>query len=241
MITVLALSVSAASAPVITYSGGSSLAYTDESGNPLTGNSDFGTAFNGMIPGKTYTQTIKLQNKDTNNTVRFYMDLNVLKTLKAGNLDGAGYTVVLKSGDDVLYSSVNGTHAGTLLGGNGSTGELTELNKEFLSQNGSGILVATLTPGTNSDISLTITADASMSDAYQGANGTLSFQFFGEIVPPQKDKIINKYETIYVNGGVQTGDNRPIYIVATVLVAAVIVFFLLGKKTSKENKKIIKN
>lgn len=236
MLSVFLVSVCAAGVPVITYSGGSSLSYTDAKGNPLTGNSDFGTAFSGMIPGKTYTQEIKLQNKDTENTIRFYMDLSVLETLKASQLDGAGYTVILESGGDVLYSSVNGTRGGTLIGGSGSTGELTELNKEFLSQNGNGILVATLTPGTDTSVSLSITADASMSDAYQGAKGTMSFQFFGEIVPPQKTQIINKYKTIYVTGGVPTGDGRPVYITAAVLVAAVIVFFILGRKKDKKLK-----
>ena len=77
-----------------------------------------------------------------------------------------------------------------------------------------------------------------MSNAYQDAEGTLQFQFFGEIVPVNSPtpNVVNK--TVYINKGVKTGDSSPIFIVAGVLVAAVIVLVILGivkKNKEKDN------
>ena len=228
----------AADVPVVTYDGGSSLSYTDASGKALTGDSDFGTAFSSMLPGVTYTQQIQLRNTSEKDTVRFYMDLAVLQTLQKSGLDGAGYTVTLTNGDTTLYSSVNGEITGTLVGGKNSSGELADLNKDLYSGDGQGILVATLNPGESATLALSIAADATMSNAYQDAEGTLQFQFFGEIVPVNSPtpNVVNK--TVYINKGVKTGDSSPIYIVAGVLVAAVIVLVILGivkKNKEKDN------
>lgn len=228
----------AADVPVVTYDGGSSLSYTDASGKALTGDSDFGTAFSSMLPGVTYTQQIQLRNTSEKDTVRFYMDLAVLQTLQKSGLDGAGYTVTLTNGDTTLYSSVNGEITGTLVGGNNSSGELADLNKDLYSGDGQGILVATLNPGESATLALSIAADATMSNAYQDAEGMLQFQFFGEIVPVNSPtpNVVNK--TVYINKGVKTGDSSPIYIVAGVLVAAVIVLVILGivkKNKEKDN------
>ena len=232
LLSLFSISAFAAQTPVISYHGGSTLTYTDASGKPLSGNSDFGTAFSKMLPGVTYTQNILLKNEDNTNTVRYYMDLSVLETLKASALDGAGYTITLVSGKEMLYSSQNGNQSGILIGGSGSA-ELLDLNHDLVSNNGDGILVATLAPGKSETVSLSILAEETMSDAYQNAKGTLSFQFFGEIVPPQVPKII--YETVYIDEGVKTGDSRPVFFVAGVLVIAVIVFFLLSRKKDKES------
>ena len=234
LLHLFSISAFAAETPVISYRGGSTLSYTDASGKPLSGNSDFGTAFSKMLPGVTYTQKMLLKNEDNTNTVRYYMDLSVLETLKASALDGAGYTVTLLSGEETLYSSQNGSHSGVLIGGSGSA-ELLDLNRDLVSENGDGILVATLAPGKSETVSLSILADATMSDAYQNAKGTLSFQFFAEIVPPQVPKIIEKVETVYINDGVKTGDSRPVYIVAGALVVAVFVFFFLSRKKDKKS------
>lgn len=225
----------AADVPVVTYDGGSALSYTDAAGKALSGDSDFGTAFSSMLPGVTYTQEIQLRNTSEKDTVRFYMDLAVLQTLKNAHLEGAGYTVTLKNGEETLYSSVNGTISGTLVGGNNSSGELADLNKELYSGDGQGILVATLNPGESATLALSIAADATMSNAYQDAEGTIQFQFFGEIVAVNSStpNVVNK--TVYIAKGVQTGDSSPIFIVAGVLVAAVIVLVILG--IVKKNKK----
>lgn len=223
----------AAAVPVVTYDGGSELLYTDEAGNPISGDGDFGTAFSNMLPGVEYTQQVILKNVGED-TVRFYMALSVLETLRHGGLDGAGYTVELKSSTETLYSSVNGDITGTLVGGSGSSKELGDLNQALVSDNGAGMLVATLEPGKQETITLTIQADATMSNAYQDSDGIIQFQFFGEKSEPTGIK------TIFVPGQtitqiVKTGDSSPIYIVAAVLVAGVIVLLVTGK--SRKNKK----
>lgn len=251
-------SVVAAETPVVTYDGGTALTYTDEAGKQLSGNGDFGTAFSDMLPGVSYEQRILLKNTSSD-TVKFYMNLNVLKTLKNAKLDGAGYTVILSDSSNTLYSSVNGTISGTLIGGSGSGAELGDLNKAFYSSDGTGMLVATVQPGGSERLTLRIQADATMSNAYQGADGTLQFQFFGEV--PQSGgvtKVVTlpgetRYETTEVNDTtrndetqngqngiktVQTGDNSPIYLVAAILVVAVILLLITGrkKKGSKQDK-----
>lgn len=237
-----AQAVMASSVPTVSYDGGSYLNYTDENGNAISGNSSFGTAFSAMLPGVTYTQSINLANNDKNDTVRYYMDLNVIRTLQAAGLDGAGYTVELLSTDETLYSSKNGVSSGVLVGGSGSGGELADLNESMYNSDGKGILVATLKPGDTTEISLNITADATMSNAYQAATGTLSFQFFGEVVPTPKDTntVVTKVKTVYVRNGVQTGDTSPVFIVAGILVVALVVFLavsFVGKKRGKEDKR----
>ena len=224
----------AADVPVVTYDGGNQLSYTDANGKALTGDSDFGTAFSSMLPGVTYTQEIQLRNTSEKDTVRYYMDLSVLETLKNAGLDGAGYTVTLTSNGDTLYSPVSGTISGTLVGGGSSTGELKDLNDDFYSSDGQGILVATLNPGEQATLALSIGADATMSNAYQDAIGTIRFQFFGEIVPVNSTtpNIISK--TVYIKDGVKTGDYSLIYPVAGILVVAAIVLVVLGRKKKKD-------
>ena len=229
----LVIGAGAVEVPVVTYDGGSQLSYTDEQGKALSGDSDFGTAFSSMLPGVTYTQEIQLRNTSEKDTVRYYMALSVLETLQKNGLDGAGYTVTLTSGKDVLYSSVSGIISGTLVGGGGSAGELKDLNKDFYSSDGTGILVATLNPGESTTLALSIGADATMSNAYQDADGTIQFQFFGEIVPVNSTtpNVITK--TVYIKQGVKTGDYSLIYPVAGILVAAAIVLVILGHKKKK--------
>jgi len=235
LVMCFAPSAAAASVPVVTYDGGSELIYTDEAGNPISGNGDFGTAFSNMLPGVEYSQRVILNNGSAEDTVKFYMSLSVLETLRNGGLDGAGYTVELKSTSETLYSSVNGEISGTLVGGSGSSQELGDINGALMNSDGTGILVATLDPGYMETLTLTIKADATMSNAYQDAEGVIQFLFFGEKVEPTGVK------TVYVPGktllkGVKTGDTSPIYIVAAVLVAGVIFLLITGKSKKQQEK-----
>ncbi len=225
----------AASVPVVTYDGGTDLKYTDEAGNPISGNGDFGTAFSNMLPGVEYSQKVILKNTSSDETVKFYMSLSVIETLRKGGLDGAGYTVELKSTQETLYSSVNGEISGTMVGGSGSTQELGDINGALMNSDGTGVLVATLDKGTQETLTLTIKADATMSNAYQDAEGIIRFQFFAEKVAPTGTK------TVYVPGqtllkGVKTGDSSPIYLVAGVLVAGVIFLLVTGKGKKKQDE-----
>lgn len=242
LVLAMAITVStafAADVPVVTYDGGSALTYTDAAGKAITGDSDFGTAFSSMLPGVTYTQQIQLRNTSEEDTIRFYMDMSVLQTLKKAGLDGAGYTVTLTNGDTTLYSSVSGTVSGTLVGGNNSTGELADLNEDMYSSDGQGILVATLNPGETATLALSIAADATMSNAYQDAEGVIQFQFFGEIVPVNTPTPNVVKKTVYITKGVKTGDSSPIFIVAGILVVAVFALMFLGfAKRRKDNKEV---
>lgn len=224
----------AAAVPTVVYDGGTKLIYTDETGSQISGNGDFGTAFDDMLPGVTYTQDINLLNSSSQDTVYFYMDLEVLKTLQADGLTGAGYTVSLKSGGTELYTSKNGTVKGALIGGSGSSGELEDLNQDLVSGDRQGFMVAAVGPGSRTTLSLSIQADGSMDNAYQNADGTISFRFFGEVVDGPVAEVVNRTETqkeadrivtrttyskgtpvrvkktVYVAGNVQTGDRTPI-------------------------------
>ncbi len=232
----LSISAFAASTPVVTYDGSTNLSYTDENGNALSGG-DFGTAFSSMLPGVTYSQTIALKNTSEKDTVRFFMSLDVLKTLSAAKLDGAGYTVTLTSNSQTLYSSVNGAITGALLGGSGSAGELKDLNEVLYSADGKGIMVTSVAPGGSDQLTLSITADSTMSNAYQSASGTIEFQFFAEVVA-SNGKVI----TIHVPGDtiyniVRTGENAWIFIAAGVLVASLAFLLITGRrKNHKKNK-----
>lgn len=231
----LAVPAFAAATPVVTYNGSSELAYTDESGNALSGDGDFGTAFSSMLPGVTYSQSITLKNTSENDQVRFYMSLDVIKTLQADKLDGAGYAVTLTSTKETLFSSVNGAISGTLIGGSGSNAELADLNKDLYDESGTGILVATLAPGESETLTLSIKADATMSNAYQSAQGALKFQFFA-----QMNSTTGTTTTVYVPGQtivktVQTGDNSPIYIAAAAMGAAVVILLLTVRKKKKKD------
>lgn len=234
LVLCMAPSAAAVTTPVVTYDGGSELKYTDEAGNPLSGNGDFGTAFSSMLPGVTYTQQVILRNSGKD-TVKFYMALSVLETLKKSKLDGAGYTVELKTTSQTLYSSINGEVTGSLVGGR-DTQELADINEALVSSDGTGLLVSTVEPGKQDIIKLSIKADATMSNAYQDAQGELSFQFFGEKVEP------TGVTTIYVPGKnvveeVKTGDESPIFLVAGVLVAGVVILLVTGRKREAQNEK----
>lgn len=225
----------AASVPVVTYDGGTDLKYTDESGNAISGNGDFGTAFSNMLPGVEYSQQVILNNGSASDSVKFYMSMTVLETLKKNGLDGAGYTVELKSTTETLYSSVNGEITGTLVGGSGSSQELGDINGAVMNSDGTGILVATLAPGAQETLTLTIKADATMSNAYQDAEGVIQFRFFGEKVEPTGVKTV-KVPGKTVVKTVKTGDTSPIFIVAGVLVLGVIILLVTGKSKKQQEQ-----
>lgn len=235
LVLCMAPSAAAATVPVVTYDGGNELKYTDEAGNPISGNGDFGTAFREMLPGVEYTQQFILKNTGKD-TVKFYMSMGVIETLHNGRLDGAGYTVILKSTTETLFSADNGQVTGALVGGSGSTLELGDINGAVVSSDGTGLLVSTVEPGKTDTITLSIKSDATMSNAYQDAAGELKFQFFGEKVEPTGVKVIHVPGKNVVEE-VKTGDESPIFLVAGVLVIGVIVLLVTGKKKEAQDEK----
>lgn len=233
VVLVFALSINALAAiPTVYYNDGSSvLQYS------LT-NGTFGDAFENMIPGVTRTQQIALQNNGSKDTVRFFMSVQVLKTLINAAKDGAGYTVTLSNSTQTLFTSAPGNVGGTLIGGRDSN-ELGDLDDALYSSDRNGILVSTLEPGKSDVLTLSITPDATMSNAYQSGVGTLQFQFFAE-------KVVAG-ETIYIPGTtvtkvVSTGENGWIYAAAGVMLLSTLVLILTGKKKDRgEDKKAVKN
>ena len=142
------------------------------------------SGFTQMIPGKTYTGTITLENTG-DKAAYFYMDTSVVSTLiGASNAKDTGYTVSLTCGGNTLYGydPATGKATGTLVGGDTTTG-LEELNKQLEEYP----LVATLDPGQTADVVLSITPDATATNvSYMGAEGKIEFRFQAADVPDVK-------------------------------------------------------
>ena len=200
------------------------------------------SGFTQMIPGKTYTGTITLENGGEK-TAYFYMDTSIVKTLisTAGEKD-TGYTVSLTCGGNTLYGydPATGKATGTLVGGDGTTG-LEELNNQLEEYP----LVATLEPGQTADVVLSITPDATATDStYMGAEGgNIELRFQAADVPDVKTvvttntvqgepSVVTQVRTIVVSA--KTGDFNTIAVCAVVVVLAAIVLLVLTKKKKKE-------
>lgn len=207
---------------------GANLTYTG--GTEMSG-------FTQMIPGKTYTGTITLENTGEK-AAYFYMDTSVVSTLiGASSEKDTGYTVSLTCGGNTLYGYDPAT--GTLVGGDTTTG-LEELNKQLEEYP----LVATLEPGQTADVVLSITPDATATNvSYMGAEGKIEFRFQAADVPDVKTvvttekvqgkpDVVTQVRTIVVSA--KTGDFNTIAVCAVVVVLAAIVLLVLTKKKKKE-------
>lgn len=199
------------------------------------------SGFSQMIPGKTYTGTITLENTG-DKAAYFYMDTSVVSTLiGASNEKDTGYTVSLTCGGSTLYGydPVTGTPTGSLVGGDTTAG-LEELNSQLEEYP----LVATLDPGATADVVLSITPDATATgNAYMGADGQIEFRFQAADVPEVKTvvttntvqgepDVVTQVRTIVV--AAQTGDFNLIAVCAVVVVLAAAVLLVLTKKKKKE-------
>lgn len=200
------------------------------------------SGFSQMIPGKTYTGTITLENAGEK-TAYFYMDTSVVSTLiGASSSKDTGYTVSLTCGGSTLYGydPASGKATGTLVGGDGTTG-LEELNKQLEEYP----LVATLDPGQTADVVLSITPDATATNnVYMGSVGEIEFRFQAADVPEVKTvvttntvqgtpDVVTQVRTIVV--AARTGDFNAIAVCAVVVVlAAALLVFLTRKKKKGE-------
>lgn len=198
------------------------------------------SGFSQMIPGKTYTGTITLENAGEK-TAYFYMDTSVVSTLIGASSDkDTGYTVSLTCGGSTLYGydPASGKATGTLVGGDGTTG-LEELNKQLEEYP----LVATLDPGQTADVVLSITPDATATNnAYMGSVGEIEFRFQAADVPEIKTvvttntvqgtpSVVTQVRTIVV--AAKTGDFNTIAVCAVVVVLAAALLVFLTKKKKK--------
>lgn len=211
---------------------GANLTYTG--GTEMSG-------FTQMIPGKTYTGTITLENTGEK-AAYFYMDTSVVSTLiGASSEKDTGYTVSLTCGGNTLYGydPATGKATGTLVGGDTTAG-LEELNKQLEEYP----LVATLEPGQTADVVLSITPDATATNvSYMGAEGKIEFRFQAADVPDVKTvvttekvqgkpDVVTQVRTIVVSA--KTGDFNTIAVCAVVVVLAAIVLLVLTKTKKKE-------
>lgn len=199
------------------------------------------SGFSNMLPGKTYSGSIQLENKGAN-AANFYMDTSVVQTLiGASNTKDTGYTVTLTCGETVLYGydPVSGKASGTLIGGDGTQG-LEELNNQLEEYP----LVATLNPGESTTVTLSVKPDATATgNTYMSADGSIEFRFQASDVPQvrtvvetetvqAKPNVVTQVRTVVQ--AAQTGDANVVFICLIVAAAAFILFLTLSDK--KENK-----
>lgn len=205
--------------------------------------------FENMLPGVEYSDTITLTNS-SNKAANFYMNTDVLQTLapqtRAGGVQ-TGYTVALTCGGNVLYGynpAQDAAPTGALLGGSGTQG-LEELNQALQAGQGQYQLVATLQPGESTQVRLAIQADGTATGNYfQGSNGQIRFQFQASEITPQtrtevrtekrEAKVVTQVR--YLVQAVQTGDSSLVALCGGVMVLALLLFALLGKKKDKQEK-----
>lgn len=248
MITTLAGTsiTAAAEGATLTFTGEKELVYSGVTTSG--GNVDLGTAFEGVAPGETRTQTITLVN-DNGQTADFYMSTEVLRALEETREQaaGAGYDIVLTAAGTELYNSTLGGYGAESSGG--SREGLKAMNDSALSGD---VLVATLGKGESTQITLQIHFDGEAMDSsagavdYSNAMGEVGFGFkvgyqdaTGVV---REDKVVTeKGETRYVTRIVEerlplaakTGDNAMILGGLVVLAAGIVLLVLTGKKRAE--------
>lgn len=189
--------------------------------------------FTNMIPGMTSTDSLTLVNSSSD-TVKYYMYMDVVDTLKNANSAGAAYDVLLTCGGDTLYGydHLTQTASGTLIGGTG-TAELKELNGLFGSEK--AVLVATLAPGESAVLTLTITPDATgLNNNYQNALGQINFRFGVENVRAGTTTIVTERNVVKT---VKTGDTNDFVLIGGAAAAALVVLVVVSRRKKKEEKR----
>ena len=229
----------------VTYDG-SSLSYAAGS-----------QAMSNMQPGVESSYSFALKNT-SGASANFYMATEVLQTLTAANSSGdTGYMVTMLVDDQVIFGNnkseedASGVatladdeeNTGMLVGGQ-NTDELEVLNEADVLGN-EYVMVATVPSGDDAILTLKITPNATGTDStYRTSAGQMQFQFMAEQVTPitrtetrtVKGETTIVTQTRYWLNGVQTGDPVAIAPLAAVLVLAVLVFIVAGKKKNKKEE-----
>lgn len=215
------------------------------------GEVNLGSAFEGVAPGETRSQTITIQNNNSK-TADFYMSAETVKALENNTeaAKGAGYEIKLTTGTTVLYDST--------VGGYGSGSESAASTKGIQAMNGAledDILIATLAKGESTNVVLTIKFDGEAMDNtnainYSWTEGQVAFEFKAGYKDPTEPttvyKVVTKTgETKYVKNLIEiieeavplsivaTGDTSMIGIGAVVLLAG-IVLVVIGRRKKVE-------
>lgn len=214
-------------------------------------NVNLGSAFEGVAPGETRSQTITIQN-DNKKTADFYMSAEVVEALESNTAAarGAGYEIKLTAGSTVLYDSTVGGYGA----GNEEAASTTGI-KSMNSALEDYILIATLENGESTNVVLSITFDGEAMDNtsaidYSWAEGQLAFDFKAGYEDPTGTTTV--YKTVTKKGdtkfvtnlveifeeavplsAVATGDTAMIGIGVVVLLAG-IVLVVAGKRKKAE-------
>lgn len=252
VLTILSMNiiqVQAAGEATVSFTEDNKLEYSNVSveGNDV----NLGSAFEGVVPGETRSQTIIIQNNNER-TADFYMSAKVIEALESNSTAarGAGYEIKLTTGDTVLYDSQVGGYAA----GNeesASTAGINNMNSALEDY----ILIATLKNGETTDVVLSITFDGEAMDNttaidYSWSEGQLAFEFKAGYEDPTGTQIVykpvtKKEETKYVTNlveiienqiplsAVETGDTSMIGAGVVVLLAGV-VLVVIGKRKRVE-------
>lgn len=212
---------------------------------------NLGSAFEGVAPGESRSQTITIQN-NYKKTADFYMSTEVVEALESNTTKarGAGYEIKLTAGDAVLYDSKAGGYSSTKDSSASSAG-IAKMNDTLDGY----VLIATLKKGETSDVVLNIAFDGEAMDNttaidYSWAEGQLAFEFkvgyeeptgtttvYKEITKKGENKYVNNLVNIIENAvplaAVATGDASMIGLAVVVLFAGV-AFVTVGRKKRKE-------
>lgn len=168
----------AADTPTATFDGSSEIKYN------YSDTTNFGDAFEGMLPGDERTQEIVLKNT-YEKPVDFYMEVEVIKALEeASEASGAAYTFSLT----VTQPGVNDGEPQVIYGGDGedsawiggkdSAKGLGDVNEVLEEYGTNGMKVATLDQGEEAVIGLSVMLDGiTGGNRYQAADGTFQFAF----------------------------------------------------------------
>lgn len=248
-----AMTVCAAEDATVTFTGKQKLEYSgvtkDENGTKLS------DAFQGIAPGETREQTIKVLN-DNNRTVDFYMDATAISALEetGEQAQGAGYDIKLTAGDAVLYDSKVGGYADSTA--QGSKEGLLEMNDGALE---GFVYIGTLAKGESENVTLSIYFDGeamdndSQSIDYSNTFGQLGFSFRVAYEDPQSPTVVykdvtKKGATNYVTkvveiieervplAAVATGDYAMVGFAVVVVGFGIALILLAGRKPKHKNE-----
>lgn len=226
--------------PTATFDGSKEIKYN------YSDTSQFGSAFEGMLPGEERTQEILLKN-EYDRSVNFFMQQEVLQSFEdTVNASGAAYEISL--------ALVKGEEKNVIFGGDGADGAgrvggdgegLANLNEAV----DGWIYLTALAPGETASLQMSVMLDGeSNTNEYQSASGTFDFQFRATYDDPET--VYQKGETTYVRKEVKgedvvsriirtvkTGDNAPVLLLSAVGAAALLLIVVLLIVRRKKDRK----
>lgn len=205
---------------------------------------DFGDAFDNMLPSETRTQEILLKNADQR-AIDFYMSAQVLKSLQEIGADNAFYHVSLDLVQNGISTRIygDGQELVTVGGSNNGARGLKELDDSLDTY----YLLAVMKAGETAKLQLTVELDGESGDnVYMARDGKIQFDFRVQYDDPKAPEVITvkgdpvvhvvkKVQTIY--RGVKTGDQAPIAIFVGALVfAAILILLVLLRRKKAGNR-----